>query len=408
MKRPDWPKFEKAMEKEMDRHLEIGTWELIECPEGMKPVGSKWVLKVKRDENGREVNHKGRVVAQGFSQIPGVDFQETSSPVVRLETLRILLTIAYFFHLLIHTMDVVAAYLNAELKEFVVMKQPPHFDDGTGRVCKLKRALYGLKQAGRAWNERLDESFRRFGFGRLDSDRCAYIRVDYRGIAIVAVHVDDTTLLAPTNVAMVELKAEIKGEFEVTDLGEIRHLVGLEVRYSEDGEEMYISQGQYIWKILERFDMAKCNSMTTPLDPNVKLTKSTTECTPKLKHFYQQILGSAQYAAVGTHFSIRFALQHLVQFASNPDQSHMTAAKRLLRYLAGTMDRGLTYRRGDSLELVGYSDADWAGNLADSIERCPLWQAGPLIRHSLTDRWAGVPAYAKPVATLYARTVYVT
>ena len=158
------------------------------------------------------MRYKARVVAKGFSQIPGIDFDETFAPVMRLDTLRLLLALSVSLHLKIHVVDVVGAYLNAHLKETIYMKQIPDYENGTNDVLQLLRTLYGLKQSGRAWNEKLNATFLKLGYTRLISDQCVYIRKQDQSLSIVAVHVDDMTIFASNDDVMSRIK-EIQEEF---------------------------------------------------------------------------------------------------------------------------------------------------------------------------------------------------
>jgi hypothetical protein len=148
-----------AMDAEMQSIIQNKTWVLSDLPKDHKAIGLKWVFKVKRDPDGKIVKHKVRLVAKGYPQIQGVDFDEVFAPVARLETVRTLLALAAQGEWEVHHMDVKSAFLNGELQEEVYVQQPPGYSDpkSHGKVLKLKKALYGLKQAPRAWNAKLDQ-----------------------------------------------------------------------------------------------------------------------------------------------------------------------------------------------------------------------------------------------------------
>lgn len=156
MSRNNWPEWKKAMETELAQHECLGTYKLTDLPPDRKPVGCRWVFLIKRDANRQIVKYKARLVAQGFSQIPGQDFFATYAPVMRLESFHVILALAAQLDMEIHQVDVVGAYLNSNLEESIYMKQPPGFSDDTTRVLLLLKAIYGLKQAGCAWNTRLN------------------------------------------------------------------------------------------------------------------------------------------------------------------------------------------------------------------------------------------------------------
>ena len=153
----------------------MGTWVLVDKPEGAVPIKNKFVFAKKRDKEGIVIKHKAQLVAKGCAQRPGFDYLETHSPVVRLETIRTILAIAQTRKLFIQQMDIKGAYLNGKLKERVYMRQPEGYEDGTERVCLLIKTLYGLKQAGREWNIEFDTKLRRRGYARLRCDPCVYI-----------------------------------------------------------------------------------------------------------------------------------------------------------------------------------------------------------------------------------------
>ena len=171
----EWPEWEKVVQIELQQLKRMGTWELVDKPPDSVPIANKWVLTKKFNKDGKLVKYKARLVAKGFAQRPGQDYNETFSPVVRLETIRAILALVPAKNLNVQQMDVKGAYLNGYLKESVYMCQPDGYDDGTGRICHLVKTLYGLKQAGHEWNKVLDHKLKAKGFEPLLSDPCAYI-----------------------------------------------------------------------------------------------------------------------------------------------------------------------------------------------------------------------------------------
>ncbi|CDO72947.1 hypothetical protein BN946_scf185002.g132 [Trametes cinnabarina] len=244
--RSDWPEWKAAMDREIEQLQRLGTYTLVPCPPDRKPIGCKWVFRLKRDADGRIIKHKARLVAQGFSQIPGIDYVETFAPVVRLETLRVLLALGTLLDYDIQVADIVGAYLNGHLREEIFMRQPPMYENGRPDVCKLERTLYGLKQSGREWNLELDQAFKRRNFKRLISDQCVYLRARDTDTSIVAVHVDDMTMLTSSPETTDALKQELSAFFELSDLGPIRQVVGLEVTRDRAARTLTLRQTQYI------------------------------------------------------------------------------------------------------------------------------------------------------------------
>lgn len=265
----------------------------------------------------------------------------------------------------IRVIDIVGAYLNRELQEEIYMRQPPMYENGQPVACCLRRTLYGLKQSGCEWNLKLDAAFAALGFTRLLSDQCVYLRAAADHLALVAVHVDDMTTLTSSPADSDALANELESHFELSKLGDIRQVVGLEVERDRAHGTLMLRQAQYIVRVLEHFGMTNANPVDTPLDANVHLVHHDGPKDPDARSLYQAIVGSLMYAVLSTRTDIAHAIQQLSQYSSNPGPVHLTAAKHVLRYLKGTPDFGLTYRRTDTLEPFGYSDADWVNDLDD-------------------------------------------
>ncbi|CDO78191.1 hypothetical protein BN946_scf184635.g1 [Trametes cinnabarina] len=294
-----------------------------------------------------------------------------------MDSLRTILAIAAERGMELCQFDVVGAYLNADLDKEIYMCQPPGYDDGSGRVLRLQKALYGLKQGGRKWNQRFNRVMvEDLGFTRLNSEPCVYMRSDRCGLTMVGVHVDDMISAADGPELIAELEAGLKRFFEITDLGTPRLLLGLEL--TRDGSSITIRQTHFIRSTLERFGMADCAPVNTPMDPNVRLLKEPDDADlSDMKDIpYQAAIGTLMYAALGTRPDISYAVQALSQFSSRPGPAHWTAVKRVFRYLKGTLDYGITYRRKgeqqprayyDHFRLEGYSDADWGANPVDRM-----------------------------------------
>lgn len=227
---PAKSKWQEAMQKEMESLHANKVWDLVELPENKKAVGSKWVFKVKVDADGTVERHKARLVAQGVSQRPGVDYDETFSPVVRFESVRTIVALAAQHGLKLHQMDVKTAFLNGELKEEVYMKQPLGFImEGKERLaCKLNRSIYGLKQSPRCWNFVLDEQLKRMGFEQTTSDPCIYTAAKGE-IFLIIVYVDDILLAGKSDKRMMEVKKELAQHFEIKDMGKLKYFLGVKI-----------------------------------------------------------------------------------------------------------------------------------------------------------------------------------
>lgn len=362
----DWPEWEKAIKAELDQLEHFGTWDLVDCPTDAVPIPNKWVFLKKYNKQGELQKHKARLVVKGCAQRPGFDYTDTFSPVVRLETIRAILSIVPCKDLRVQQMDVKGAYLNGTLQENVYMRQPEGFGDGTSRVCRLRKTLYGLKQSGREWNRELDKQLRNIGFKKLQSDPCTYVQRNEDKFRSITVWVDDLLLFATWDEGMANLKMALEKIFDVTDLGDPSRIVGIEITRTK--ETLTISQPLYIDSILRKYGMEHANPVSTPLDPNHKLEPNKEIREPNRSNDYASLIGSLQYLAIATRPDIAFAVNRLASYTANPSLEHYGAAKRLLRYIKGTRDYGITYHTHanrhlgppDTNIVYGFSDAAFA------------------------------------------------
>jgi hypothetical protein len=225
----EWPEWDKAIQSELAQLRQKGTWKLVEKPKNAIPISNKWVLTKKCDKEGNVVKYKARLVACGFTQRPGLDYDETFSLVVHFETIRALLAMVPSKRLRVQQLDVKGAYLNRKLTQPIYMEQPIGFDDGSGLVCLLIKSIYGLKQAERVWNIEFDLAMRRHGFRPLISDPCTYILREGNDFVIVTIWVDDLLLFATMDELIERTKANLEAKWELTDLGEPVKIVRIEI-----------------------------------------------------------------------------------------------------------------------------------------------------------------------------------
>ena len=251
MSSPDWPEWEKAIQIELEMLRCMGTWELVDASNDRKPITNKWVFVRKYDKDGILQKYKACLLARGFSQMPGMDYNETFSLVVCLETIRAILALAVAKDWEIQQMDIKGAYLNGKLKEDVYMDQPQGYNDGTSQVCHLIKTLYRLKQSGQEWNEELDSKLSGIKFQRLYTDVCIYIQCDGDFIEIITVWVNNLLLFTNSKDKMVKLKDDLKGLLDISDLGEPNKLVRLELMCDRERGTLTIWQTQYIENLVE-------------------------------------------------------------------------------------------------------------------------------------------------------------
>jgi hypothetical protein len=363
-----------AMSEELNAHKYMKTWELVEPPPDKRIIGSRFVYVAKPDSNGILNRYKARLVAQGHTQQHGIDYHETFAPVTKLETIRTMCALAAHRQLHLHQMDVKTAFLNGDIEEEVYMRQPNGYAvPGTEHlVCKLKRSIYGLKQSPRAWYQKLDAFLLSIGMKRSLTDPSLYTRIISREYLAVAVYVDDLVIAADNLATLNKFKSQMSNRFDMKDLGALRHVLGIRVTHDPITNSITLDQESYIDDLLDRFDMKRCNTVTTPMDPSAVLTNEQSPQTPEEEKDmagkpYRQLIGSLMYAMRGTRPDIAYAIGKLSKFCNNPGPEHWTAAKRVLRYLKGTKHYGIKYTGTSGYPtLEGYADADWAGNKENS------------------------------------------
>lgn len=247
------------------------TWVLVELPTGVKPIGLRWIFKIKRNADGSINKYKSRLVANGYVQRHGIDYDEVFAPVACMETIRLVIGIAASLGWKIHHLDVKTAFLHGELKEKVYVTQPEGFiiPGKEGKVYKLKKALYGLRQAPRAWNAKLNKILCELRFQRCCKEPSVYRKEEKRGLLVVVVYVDDLLVTGASLQSINEFKQEMAMKFEMSNLGKLTYYLGIEVHQYKEG--IMLKQDRYATKILEECGMAFCNSTHIPMDMNVKL-----------------------------------------------------------------------------------------------------------------------------------------
>jgi hypothetical protein len=360
VKHKEW---QQAMVEEYQAVIDNNTWKLVDCPTGVKPIGCKWVYRIKYNQHGEIDKYKARLVAKGFAQQEGIDYEETFAPTAKWNTIRLTLALAAQKGWKVHQMDVKSAFLNGDLQEDVYMQQPPGFEIAgqEHKVCKLIKALYGLKQAPRAWYTKMDEYLRKVGFHRSESDDTLYIHQQGSYLVILIMFVDDLLITGNNDAHIAQVKKELHAGFKMTDLGLLHYYLGVEV--FQRPHHIFISQSKYAAEILQRFGMQDCKPSLTPMEQNLKLSKfEGGELVDNT--IYRQLIGSLIYLT-NTRPDLSYAVSILSRFMQQPRDNHWNAAKRVLRYLQGTKDFGLLYQKTKNFVLGGFSDADFARSIDD-------------------------------------------
>ena len=368
LKSEDKEEWVKAMGEELGMLEKMGTWRMEELLEGRKAVGSRWVFMKKKDEKGNTVRFKARLVAQGFSQKPGLDYDDlnTFAPVVRYKSLRVLMatTAQNGWHLTQY--DVKNAYLNGKIDQEIYMRQPPGFDDGTSRVCRLQKSIYGLKQGGNVWNQTLTNALTDLHYTQTKSDYSVYVRGNDAKFSILLIWVDDIICISSSEREINQVTHDLQGNFEIKILGVPKFILGIQVDYDRERRVLTLSQAHYIDQVLEELGLHDCNLVSTPLDPNVNLDYEDGEDqegqSDQATYAYAGLIGKLLRLATIARGNISFPASQLSQFTCNLKPRHWTAIKRVFRYLKGSRDEVTRYE-GRKDMVVGptiYCDADWA------------------------------------------------
>jgi hypothetical protein len=275
---------------------------------------------------------------------------------------RLLLALAAWEGWPIHHKDVKSAFLNGELAEEVYVHQPPGFviDGQEDKVLRLDKALYGLHQASRAWNAKLDETLVALGFSHSTSEQAVYARGEGVSWLLVGIYVDDLIITGNNDTIIANFKQQMSSRFEMSDLGLLSFYLGIQVKQGSNG--ISLSQSAYVRKILQRASMGGCNPCHTPMEHRLKLSKRSSATAVDATE-YRGLIGCLRYL-VHTRPDIVFTVGYVSRFMESPTTEHLNAGKRILRYIAGTIEFGCHYQcGGKELWLLGYSNTDMGGDI---------------------------------------------
>ncbi|GJT84868.1 retrovirus-related pol polyprotein from transposon TNT 1-94 [Tanacetum coccineum] len=300
--------------------------------------------------------NKTRLVAKGYKQEEGIDFEESFAPVARLEAVRMFIAYAAHKNITIFQMDVKTAFLNGPLKEEVYVSQPEGFIDPEfpDHVYRLKKALYGLKQAPRAWYDKLSSFLIEHGFTKGIIDPTLFTRRHGGDILLVQVYVDDI-IFGSTNPDFSKRFANLmKNNFEMSMIGELKFFLGLQVHQSTRG--IFISQSQYAIELLKKHGLDECVSMSTPMA--TKRLDANLQGTPTNQTTYRRMIGGLMYLTASRP-DIAFATFVCAHYQARPTVKHLKEVKRIFQYLRQSYNMGLWYPKDSGFELIAYSDADY-------------------------------------------------
>lgn len=355
-----WNQWKQAAREEYESLVQNQTWELVDRPKDRKVLRAKWVWKMKRGAHGQIVRYKARWVVKGFEQIEGIDYLETFASVVKPMSYKAIFAIVAALDWELEQMDVKTAFLYGLIDVEIYVEQPQGCATGKGKVCRLRKALYGLKQAPRVWYNTLTTFLKTLGYDPLDSDMSVFTG---HGL-IIAIYVDDLLIAGPDKARIQGLKTALSSHFKMTDLGPCSYYLGMEVTRDRLNRTLRLSQRGYLEKVLEQFGMQDSKPVATPMETSAKhMVRSDDHWTakPEDRSRYQSAVGFLMYAMLGTRPDLAYAVSVVSRFASNPNEHHWSAVKRILRYIKGTLELNLVFS-GKLGNLTGYSDADWAGD----------------------------------------------
>ncbi|CAI7817844.1 unnamed protein product [Closterium sp. NIES-53] len=386
---PDAEKWKKSVKEEYDSLLENETWELCELPHGKKAISSKLIFRHKYGPDGELTRYKSRLVAKGFQHTKGKDIDEIFTPVGKGTTLRVMLGMAANRGWKIKQMDITIAFLNGIILEELYMLQPEGLDDGSGRVCRLKKAIYGLKQAPHAWYHKLEETLLAGGFKKSECDHNLFLLQEKEQLLMLLVYVDDILLFSKL-AAMIECVEEmLEMQFKCSKMGDVKYYLGMHVERDLDKGVLRLHQKKYCEGLAEKYGLQDGGKPATPLPSGFTVEPCADEevVGESDRKLFHSIMGALNYAANHTRPDIAFATSRLASVVSRPSHEQLEAAKRLVRYVSATASVGLGYSavrqrlqrgaadlsKGEML-LTCYTDASFNSVKADgtSIGGCVL------------------------------------
>lgn len=357
------------MEKELNTLKEQNTFRSVPNPNNIKPIKTRWVFKIKEDNNNNILEFKARFVAKGFEQLYGIDYIETFAGVIKQVAWKLIFALAAINKWHIYKADAISAFTQGNSDTTLYISQPEGFinNNQPDNILLLNKALYGLKQSARIWYITLTTTLKTLGFKALPSEECVFINKDIN--IIICIYVDDMAIIGPKESDIKDLINKIKEHFNIKDLGPIKDYLGIDINYQPNKGILKMSLGTYINKVLNRFNFINSRSTSLPMDPKLKLEANKGQASKEDIKWYQSALGCLLYITLAIRPDIAYSVIKLSRFASNPSQDHIIGIKRILRYLSNNKDIGITYNIAKSLKqnnnhfISGYSDSDYGGDL---------------------------------------------
>ena len=370
MKSAKWNEWKEAERKEFNALLSNRTWELVDLPDGRKPIDVKWVYKTKLNKDGTIERYKCRLVAKGFQQKKGIDYEETYSATLKHKSIRTILAIAATLRFPVHQIDIGTAFLNGMIDKTIYLKQAPGYvsKEHPNKVYKLVKSIYGLVQSPRIWYEELRSTLVKQGFRVSLHDPCIYYKKDSKGeLLLVGAYVDDVLILGRNTKTIQTVKDALRRKYKVEDKGLARFIVGLEIEWKKNG--ILLHQKQYINKIAEQYELLNAKPEKYPMENRLDVSNSTSPIVGTDDDVpYRSLIGSLLYV-LGTRPDVSYAVGRMARYCNAYDQSHWKYAKRIAKYLKSTDSHGIFFRFGaresstndTAFQLEAYTDAEFAG-----------------------------------------------
>lgn len=357
MQTPEWPPWKEAIEKELKELQSNGTWEVVKCPAGANVVSSKWVFRIKFNSRGELERFRARLVARGFTQRFGVDFEEAYSPVLKITSLRFLAALAAQWKRRLRQGDVPNAYVKAKLDRPIPIRPPKGTPCTRDTAWLLLKGLYGLKQSGLLWNKEINAFLLSLQFRRSKLDPCLYSRRRNGKLTVLGLYVDDVIIVSEDDADSDEVMLLLGQKFDIKDMGDAEKCLGICIKRNDEG--IFLHQSDTIEELLANMEMASCRPVHTPMDTTRSFDDNEMMTNTGLM---RKAIGSLLWISNCTRPDISAAVNYLTRFVSRPRQSHWTGVKRIYRYLRGTSSFGLFFKSGQGAGCkwcaTVYTDAD--------------------------------------------------
>ena len=379
-----------ATRSEYNSQVANKTWRLVKREANMNVLSCKWLWRIKTDSDQNK-RYKARLVIRGFQQKQDIDYDETFSPVIMFETLRLLVVIGVIKKLSIKQFDYVTAFLNSILNDHLIyMEQPEGFvqDDQENQVCLLQKSLYGLKQAPKEWNDTFYKVAKVLGFQRSQLDWGLFVRKVGNCYVFLTLYVDDMLLIGDEQVVN-EIAQEFGRRFKIKCLGDIHYLLGIEINRIED-KAITFSQSRYIQDVLNKFNLQHIKPSKIPQDVGHNPAREVDVNTNQLEAInlpYRSLVGCLQFIAIRTRPDIANAVRVLSKYLTCYRHEHWRMAKKVLAYLKDTMHFGIVYDLSDmhdneTIHIEGYTDSDFANEQGrKSITGYAIYVNGLLVNY---------------------------